>query len=69
MESYIIRIYRHNSKQPEGLVGTVEGINNESPVGFSDLNGLWQALCYLRTDQFEAIELSDEQDKTDKCKN
>lgn len=44
MESYIIRIYRYDEKRPHKLVGTIKGINNDTPIAFSNTEELWKAI-------------------------
>ena len=44
MESYIVRIYRYNSKQPDKLIGTIEGMDLLSPMAFSSVDELWKAI-------------------------
>ena len=44
MESYILRIYRYNSKRPDKLIGTIEGMEFKRPFAFSSLEELWMAI-------------------------
>lgn len=40
MENYIVRIYRRNSDDPEGVVGTVECVESQIQRPFSSMHSL-----------------------------
>jgi hypothetical protein len=44
MESYIIRIYHRDGKDPKKVAGVVEEIGKEGKRGFLDLDSLWRIL-------------------------
>lgn len=44
MESYIIRIYRRDGKDPRNVAGVVEEIGKEGKKGFIGPNSLWKLL-------------------------
>ena len=47
MESYIVRIYRYRSRQPERLVGTIQGNDNPVPMAFTGVEELWEAIRHM----------------------
>lgn len=44
MDSYLIRIYRRNKDDPEGVVGVVEEIDSGQKHAFQNLSGLCETL-------------------------
>ena len=45
MESYIIRIYRRQKNDPEGVLGQVVDIQTDEKLVFSSLDDLMKILC------------------------
>jgi len=44
LNSYIVRIYRHEQNDPGSIVGTVEDVEHQSRMPFTNLNELWEIL-------------------------
>ena len=44
MESYVVRIYRRNSNNPQNLVGLVELVNVDEEKAFTNFEELWAIL-------------------------
>lgn len=44
MDTYIIRIYRHDPEEPRKLVGVVEEAGVDGKKGFTSLEELWGIL-------------------------
>lgn len=44
MDSYIVRIYRRNPRDPEHVAGIVETVSRGSSASFTDKQGLWDIL-------------------------
>lgn len=44
IDSYIIRIYRHLSHDPQELVGTIQSTGCNEPQSFSGVDHLWEIL-------------------------
>jgi hypothetical protein len=45
VNSYIVRIYRQNKKDPQKLVGIVEEVGVKGKRGFVNIEDLWDILC------------------------
>ncbi len=45
MESYIIRIYKRQKNNPEGLLGQVVDIQKDEKLVFSSVDDLMKILC------------------------
>jgi hypothetical protein len=48
LESFIVRIYRHEKKKPRGLVGVVEQVGVEEKKAFTNLDELWSILSSIK---------------------
>ena len=56
MDSYLVRIYRRDKKNPEGITGTVEKIGTEKSHGFKSLEELGGIITGKRQGKNEAKE-------------
>ncbi len=45
MESYLIRIYRRDKENPEGVIGIIEEIGAEKKEPFRNLSELGKIIC------------------------
>jgi len=48
LESFIVRIYRHEKKKPRSLVGVVERVGVEEKKAFTNLDELWEILSSIK---------------------
>lgn len=51
MDSYLVRIYRRDENDPEGITGTVEKIGTEKSHGFKNLAELGGIITGKRHDK------------------
>ena len=51
LESFIVRIYRHEKKKPRSLVGVVESAGVEEKKAFTNLDELWSILTAIKDTQ------------------
>jgi len=45
MDSYIVRIYRCQTKAPHEIVGVVENVEREETMAFKTVDELWEILA------------------------
>lgn len=45
MDSYIVRIYRRQTKNPYEIVGVVEDVELEETMAFKSVDELWEILA------------------------
>lgn len=50
VHNYIVRIYRHDMRNPRKIVGIVEEVENETKQAFEDFDELKAILCSPRKD-------------------
>ncbi len=63
MDSYIVRIYRQEKKNPRLLVGTVEKVGKRGRAAFTNMDELWEIVDEGKDGRAKMRKVKDWQEK------